>query len=189
MYCCTPKALYNHVGGLSSTTTSVQHPPGKDGSVKREHWVGISPIIPCWLSQHEIRGAGRLSVTYEVSKQPGKCDSMTGTFLMAAAAYCPTAALREACSSEKWSRDQRRQDTESVGLSRHTKGAQKRALLLIWDQCVAAIHHIWHSHGVHDGVCLEQKDCVEIACFIFVNCIHFLVLFNFIYCYFSIYTI
>ncbi len=23
---CTPKALYNHVGGLSSTTTSVQHP-------------------------------------------------------------------------------------------------------------------------------------------------------------------
>ncbi len=25
MYCCTPKALYNHVGGLSSTTTSVQH--------------------------------------------------------------------------------------------------------------------------------------------------------------------
>ncbi len=31
MYCCTPKALYNHVGGgggLSSTTTSVQHPLG-----------------------------------------------------------------------------------------------------------------------------------------------------------------
>ncbi len=26
--CCTPKALYNHVGGLSSTTTSVQHPLG-----------------------------------------------------------------------------------------------------------------------------------------------------------------
>ncbi len=33
MYCCTPKALYNHVGGLSSTTTSVQHPLGWcDGS-------------------------------------------------------------------------------------------------------------------------------------------------------------
>ncbi len=28
MYFCTPKVLYNHVGGLSSTTTSVQHPPG-----------------------------------------------------------------------------------------------------------------------------------------------------------------
>ncbi len=29
VYCCTPKALYNHVGGgLSSTTTSVQHPLG-----------------------------------------------------------------------------------------------------------------------------------------------------------------
>ncbi len=28
MYCCTPKALYNHVGGLSSTTTCVQHPLG-----------------------------------------------------------------------------------------------------------------------------------------------------------------
>ncbi len=28
MYCYKPKALYNHVGGLSSTTTSVQHPPG-----------------------------------------------------------------------------------------------------------------------------------------------------------------
>ncbi len=29
VYCCTPKALYNHVGGgLSSTTTSVQHPFG-----------------------------------------------------------------------------------------------------------------------------------------------------------------
>ncbi len=28
MYCCTPKELYNHVGGLSSTTTSVQHPLG-----------------------------------------------------------------------------------------------------------------------------------------------------------------
>ncbi len=28
MYCCTPKALYNHVGGLSSTTTIVQHPLG-----------------------------------------------------------------------------------------------------------------------------------------------------------------
>ncbi len=26
--CCTPKALYSHVGGLSSTTTSVQHPLG-----------------------------------------------------------------------------------------------------------------------------------------------------------------
>ncbi len=26
MYCCTPNVLYNHVGGLSSTTTSVQHP-------------------------------------------------------------------------------------------------------------------------------------------------------------------
>ncbi len=25
MYCCTPKALYNHVGGLSSTTTSAAH--------------------------------------------------------------------------------------------------------------------------------------------------------------------
>ncbi len=33
VYCCTPKALYNHVGGLSSTTTSVQHPLGWcDGS-------------------------------------------------------------------------------------------------------------------------------------------------------------
>ncbi len=35
MYCHTPKALYNHVGGgaLSSTTTSVQHPLGWcDGS-------------------------------------------------------------------------------------------------------------------------------------------------------------
>ncbi len=29
MYCCTPKALYNHVG-VSSTTTSVQHPLGWD---------------------------------------------------------------------------------------------------------------------------------------------------------------
>ncbi len=29
VYCCTPKVLYNHVGGgLSSTTTSVQHPLG-----------------------------------------------------------------------------------------------------------------------------------------------------------------
>ncbi len=28
VYCCTPKALYNHVGGVSSTTTSVQHPLG-----------------------------------------------------------------------------------------------------------------------------------------------------------------
>ncbi len=28
VYCCTPKALYNHVGGLSSNTTSVQHPLG-----------------------------------------------------------------------------------------------------------------------------------------------------------------
>ncbi len=29
VYCCTPKALYNHVGGgLSSTTTSVQHSLG-----------------------------------------------------------------------------------------------------------------------------------------------------------------
>ncbi len=29
VYCCTPKALYNHVGGgLSSTATSVQHPLG-----------------------------------------------------------------------------------------------------------------------------------------------------------------
>ncbi len=28
MYCCTPKALNNHVGSLSSTTTSVQHPLG-----------------------------------------------------------------------------------------------------------------------------------------------------------------
>ncbi len=29
VYCCTPKALYSHVGGgLSSTTTSVQHPLG-----------------------------------------------------------------------------------------------------------------------------------------------------------------
>ncbi len=27
-YCCTPKVLYNHGGGLSSTTTSVQHPLG-----------------------------------------------------------------------------------------------------------------------------------------------------------------
>ncbi len=27
-YCCTPKVLYNHVGGLSSTTISVQHPLG-----------------------------------------------------------------------------------------------------------------------------------------------------------------
>ncbi len=33
MYCCTPKVLYNHVGCLSSTTTSVQHPLGWcDGS-------------------------------------------------------------------------------------------------------------------------------------------------------------
>ncbi len=33
MCCCTPKALYNHVGGLSSTSTSVQHPLGWcDGS-------------------------------------------------------------------------------------------------------------------------------------------------------------
>ncbi len=33
MYCCTPKALYNHEGGLSSISTSVQHPPGWcDGS-------------------------------------------------------------------------------------------------------------------------------------------------------------
>ncbi len=33
VYCHTPKALYNHVGGLSSTTTSVQHPLGWcDGS-------------------------------------------------------------------------------------------------------------------------------------------------------------
>ncbi len=29
VYCCAPKALYNHVGGgFSSTTTSVQHPLG-----------------------------------------------------------------------------------------------------------------------------------------------------------------
>ncbi len=28
MYCCALKAFYNHVGGLSSTTTSVQHPLG-----------------------------------------------------------------------------------------------------------------------------------------------------------------
>ncbi len=33
VYCCTPKVLYNHVGwggggGLNSTPTSVQHPPG-----------------------------------------------------------------------------------------------------------------------------------------------------------------
>ncbi len=30
LYCCTPKALYNHVGGggLSLTSTSVQHPLG-----------------------------------------------------------------------------------------------------------------------------------------------------------------
>ncbi len=33
VYSYTPKALYNHVGGLSSTTTSVQHPLGWcDGS-------------------------------------------------------------------------------------------------------------------------------------------------------------
>ncbi len=33
VYCHTPKALYNHVGGHSSTTTSVQHPLGWcDGS-------------------------------------------------------------------------------------------------------------------------------------------------------------
>ncbi len=153
------------------TNCETNNEMGKDRSVKREHWVGIPPIILCWLSQHEIRG-GRAALSHIWSKQT--CDSMTGTFLMAAAAYCPTAALREACSSEKWSRDQRRQDMDSVGLSRHTKGAHKRALLLIWDQCVAAIHHKWHSHGVHDDVCLEQNDCVEIACCICVNCIHFL---------------
>lgn len=45
-------------------------------------------------------------------------------------------------------------DTESVGISRHTKGADVKASLLIWDQCVAVIYHIWHSHGVHDSVCL-----------------------------------
>ena len=28
MYCCTPNSLYDHVGGLSSTTSSVQHPLG-----------------------------------------------------------------------------------------------------------------------------------------------------------------
>ncbi len=43
VYCCTPKALYNHVGGLSSTTTSVQHPlwiwrlPQDNGPVRSPH--------------------------------------------------------------------------------------------------------------------------------------------------------
>ncbi len=33
VYCCTPKVLYNHMGGLFSTTTSVQHLHGWcDGS-------------------------------------------------------------------------------------------------------------------------------------------------------------
>ncbi len=65
MYCCTPKALYNHVGGLSSTTTSVQHPLGWcDGchrttmparsSHTRYRWRGERVIEPikCMLSPH-----------------------------------------------------------------------------------------------------------------------------------------
>ncbi len=48
MYCCTPKALYNHVGGLSSTTTSVQHPLGWcDGSHRTTAPVR-SPHISYW---------------------------------------------------------------------------------------------------------------------------------------------
>ncbi len=61
MYCCTPKALYNHVGGLSSTTTSVQHPLGwYDGChrtmapVRSPHtsyrWRGVRVIEPIkWM--------------------------------------------------------------------------------------------------------------------------------------------
>ncbi len=39
MYCCTPKVLYNHVGGLSLTKTSVQHPLGwcESGMMRQCH--------------------------------------------------------------------------------------------------------------------------------------------------------
>ncbi len=48
VYCCTPKALYNHVGGcLSSTTTSVQHPLGlalvKTGALGLTQTTGWAP--------------------------------------------------------------------------------------------------------------------------------------------------
>ncbi len=71
VYCCTPKALYNHGGGgLSSTTTSVQHPPGWcDGShrttvpVRSPHtsdrWRGervIEPIGWGLLGGHDWQG-------------------------------------------------------------------------------------------------------------------------------------
>ncbi len=41
MYCHTPKALYNHVGGLSSTTTSVQHPQDNGASALTTHQLQV----------------------------------------------------------------------------------------------------------------------------------------------------
>ncbi len=65
VYCGTPKALYSHVGGLSSTTASVQHPLGWcDGChkttapVRSPHtsyrWRGerVTEPIKCMRSPH-----------------------------------------------------------------------------------------------------------------------------------------
>ncbi len=53
MYSCTPKALYNHVEGLSSTTTSVQHPLG---------WLGCHrTTAPVRSPQHPTGGKERES--------------------------------------------------------------------------------------------------------------------------------
>ncbi len=55
VYCHTPKALYNHVGGLSSTTTSVQHPLGWcDGSHRTTAPVRSTHTSYRWRGEREI---------------------------------------------------------------------------------------------------------------------------------------
>ncbi len=55
MYCCTPKALYNHVWDPSSTTTSVQHPLGWCDSCHRTTAPVRSPHTSYrWRGEREI---------------------------------------------------------------------------------------------------------------------------------------
>ncbi len=59
MYCCTPKALYNHVGGLSSTTTSAAH-----------QWLLHMRPLQHWLHSRVprlawCRGTLRVSITQQ----------------------------------------------------------------------------------------------------------------------------
>ncbi len=55
VYCHTPKALYNHVGGHSSTTTSVQHPLGWcDGSHRTTAPVRSPHTSYRWRGEREI---------------------------------------------------------------------------------------------------------------------------------------